>query len=336
MVRVIFWIKRAAGYAKKYPIFFISAVVMTLFVILISYFGPRVIEIFPRSEKKLPQSTLAGIVCKNFDRRPIAVMLANDPVARPLSGIGDAEIVFEMQVSPDGITRIMALYQCNEPAEIGSIRSARGAFVDLALGMDAVFAHWGGERDVLSELNSGILDNIDALIYEGSVFFRKKGMRPPHNGFTSYGSLHGEAIKLGYGFETGFEGYPHLKEKKQTGDEKKVIRVYKAPYSIEWFYDQTDNSYDRFRAGEMEIDKIDGQQIGADVVIVMKTRGVASDIEYYEVNVTGSGDAAVYQNGEEIKGTWVKETRFSPLKFYDASGEEIPFKPGKIWIEIVT
>jgi len=50
----------------------------------------------------------------------------------------------------------------------------------------------------------------------------------------------------------------------------------------------------------------------------------------------GSGDTVVYQNGEEIKGRWEKKTESAPFKFYDQNDNEIPFKPGIIWVEIVT
>lgn len=63
------------------------------------------------------------------ERRPIAVMLGNDPVARPLSGLSKAEMVIEMPVLINDITRLMAVYQVNSPSEIGGVRSARHNFI---------------------------------------------------------------------------------------------------------------------------------------------------------------------------------------------------------------
>src|SRR3989344_6435938 len=66
-------------------------------------------------------SPITGLECERGRERPVAVMLAGDLEARPLSGVGQADIVFEMPVAPNGITRYMAVYQCEEPEEIGSV-----------------------------------------------------------------------------------------------------------------------------------------------------------------------------------------------------------------------
>src|SRR3989338_6889489 len=93
-----------------------------------------------------PRASLTGLICDNYSKRPIAVMMASDPIARPLSGIGQADVVIEMPVTPNGITRMMAVFQCEESAEIGSVRSAREDFLPLVASFGALYAHWGGER----------------------------------------------------------------------------------------------------------------------------------------------------------------------------------------------
>ncbi|MFH1049206.1 MAG: DUF3048 domain-containing protein, partial [Patescibacteria group bacterium] len=55
--------------------------------------------------------------CQNSTRRSIAVMLAIDAITRPLSGISEADIVFEMPVITDSITRLMAVFGCIIPTE---------------------------------------------------------------------------------------------------------------------------------------------------------------------------------------------------------------------------
>lgn len=137
------------------------------------------------NKNETPRSLITELDCPSTEVRPIAVMLASDPEARPLSGISQADMVFEMPVDPTGITRFMAVFQCEKPKEIGSIRSARNDFIPLAASLGTIFAHWGGEHDALEKLDNHILDNIDALKYEGETFYRKAGTRPPHNGFTN-------------------------------------------------------------------------------------------------------------------------------------------------------
>jgi len=165
-------------------------------------------------EPDLNTSPLSGLACENYNRRPFAVILAEDSVARPLSGISMADLAIEMPVITGGITRIMAVFQCQSPEEIGSLRSARHDFIPLAMGLDAILVHWGGSHYALDLLKKKIVDNLDALVGPGQAFWRKKGISPPHNGFTSMENLIETAQKIGYRLESNFEGYSHIEKSK--------------------------------------------------------------------------------------------------------------------------
>ncbi|MGH2609344.1 MAG: DUF3048 C-terminal domain-containing protein, partial [Tepidiformaceae bacterium] len=49
----------------------------------------------------------------------------------------------------------------------------------------------------------------------------------------------------------------------------------------------------------------------------------------------GTGEATVFLDGKAIAGTWKKDDRQGRTRFYDASGAEIAFNRGPIWIEVV-
>lgn len=285
-------------------------------------------------------SPLSGLPCGNYNQRPIAVMLANDAAARPLSGLSEADMVFEMQVVEDSITRLMAIFVCNNPAEIGSIRSARHDFIPLAMGTGAIYAHWGGSHFALEKLRAKITDNIDAMINPYEAFFRKLGISAPHNGFSSIGKLTNSAKKLGYKMENEFEGYAHemsnVKNQKSKVDEKIKIN-YAYPWNVEWEYDIEKNSYLRFRGGKAEIDKNNNQQVEAKNIIVMYAKSRPLEGQYNDVDVEGEGEILVFRNGEEIKGRWEKNKNNpkSKLYFLDEQGQEIKFIPGQIWVEII-
>lgn len=292
------------------------------------------------NEEQKPASLLTGIKCDNYNQRPIAVMMASDKEARPLSGISQADMVFEMPVAPNGITRFMAVFQCEKPEEIGSVRSAREDFIPLASGIGAILAHWGGEHTALQELDSHIIDNIDAMKYDGTIFYRKKGINPPHNGFTDWDNLLKVSKSLNYNLADKFTGYPHEQGKvsKNLSDIISVIPIdYLDPYNVQWNYDQNTNTYERTRNGEPEIDKNSGKEVSVSVVVVMKTNSRFLRDQYIAVDTKGSGDITIYQNGVAISGKWVKDASSlnSKLYFYDGNGQEIKFTPGKIWVEIV-
>lgn len=292
-------------------------------------------------EKESLRSLITGQECPEADKRPIAIMLASDPEARPLSGIGQADIVFEMPVAPDGITRFMAVFQCEKPGEVGSVRSARNDFISLATGLKTIYAHWGGEHGALEKLDSHIIDNVDALKYEGTTFYRKRGVHPPHNGFTDLDLISRTAEDLKYDLKNTFVGFPHQRDlpKKNLSNVADRISVdYLGPYLVNWIYDQNSNSYYRLRGGAPEIDKNTNEQVKSAVVVVMKTRSRFIRDQYISVDVEGESLAQVYQNGIVVNGHWKKDSAQldSKLYFYDESGREIEFAPGKIWVEIVT
>ena len=283
-------------------------------------------------------SPLSGLPCSNYQRRPLAIVLANDPVTRPLTNLSQADLVIEMPVITNSITRIMAFYVCNSPNEIGSLRSARHDFIPLAVGMDAILVHWGGSHFALDELDAGVMDNIDAMKNPYNAFYQKSGIPQPHNGFSSMSKLINVVNKLGYRLENEFEGYLFQQENsKQKTD--KVLRIgYSYPYNVSYQYDSATNSYLRYRTNLKEMDKSNNQQIKAKNVVVMRVFSKQiQGPDYNDLDLEGTDQCQVYQNGEVIPCTWHKSEKnpSSKLKFLDINNKEIPFIPGQTWIEIV-
>ncbi len=295
---------------------------------------------FFSSGNKKQVSSISGQECTNYAQRPISVMLGGDLIARPLSGISQADIVFEMPVAPNGITRFMAVFQCEHPEEIGSIRSARQDFIPLAAGLGSIYAHWGGERDALADLDSRVMDNINAMKYDGTVFYRKTKIKPPYNGFTTIENLTEEAKNLKYALDDNFLGYPHNNggENKSISNMANEVDVnYPKPFNAKWIYNDQENNYARYRNNEPEIDKDNNTPVTASVVIIMETTSKFLREQYITVSVQGEGSASFYQNGIVATGKWKKDPSSikSKLYFYGPDGKEIDFVPGKIWVEIV-
>lgn len=281
---------------------------------------------------------VTGVICENYNRRPIAVMVANDPVARPLSGIASADLIIEMPVVTGDITRMMAFFVCGSPSEIGALRSARHDFIPLAMGFDAIFVHWGGSQFALDKLDKGIMDNINALYNPFGTFYRKSGLPATHNGFTSYDRLWLASQKLGYRSESKFDGYFFTSYDKCDVCQKGRLMVgYPVPYDVYYDYDAAKNSYSRFRGGYPEMDKLSNTPVEAKNIVIMRAASRQIYDQYNDVDVEGNSQAIIYKNGVEISGSWKKdkENTASKLYFFDDKGAEIKFTPGKIIVEIV-
>jgi hypothetical protein len=273
--------------------------------------------------------------CANPKRRPIAVMIAEDREARPLSGIAYADIVVEMPVVTGSITRMMAIFICEDPGEIGSVRSARHDFIPLAQGFDAILAHWGGSHFARDELRKGVIDNLDAMPNYFDTFYRKDGVPAPHDGFTSMARMSSAAEKLGYRMTSNFEGYKFEENSpaRMTGQNLEI--GYRYPYNVMYEYNPETNSYLRWRGGAKEIDALNGEQVETNNVALMRAASRQIDRDYNDVDVVGEGEAVVYRNGEEARGVWIKKNAKDMLRFYDENGRDFAFAPGKIWINII-
>ena len=100
---------------------------------------------------------------KYENNRPVAVMLNNLKAAQPQLGISQADIIYEVPAE-GGITRMLGVYQSLEGVgNLGSIRSARSYYLELALGLDALFVHAGGSPGAYRDLPTWGVDNMDGV-----------------------------------------------------------------------------------------------------------------------------------------------------------------------------
>ena len=95
------------------------------------------------------------------DRRPLAIMIPNNPPAMPQCGLSKASIIYEAPVE-GRITRLMAVFEdYDDLTYIGPIRSSRDYFVYEAMALDAIYCHWGLAVPYVADLiNSTRVDNI--------------------------------------------------------------------------------------------------------------------------------------------------------------------------------
>ena len=107
--------------------------------------------------------------------RPVAVMLNNLKKAQPQLGVSMADIIYEVPAE-GGITRMLGVYQTLDGVgNLGSIRSARPYYIELAMGHDALYVHAGGSPEAYQDLKSWKVDYIDGVngsASQSAVFWR--------------------------------------------------------------------------------------------------------------------------------------------------------------------
>ena len=85
---------------------------------------------------------------KAVGKRPVAIVVENQALARPQWAIGTSDIIVEGEVE-GGISRMLWLYAdyTSVPKKVGPIRSARPSYVKFSEYFDAIYIHWGGSHN---------------------------------------------------------------------------------------------------------------------------------------------------------------------------------------------
>lgn len=331
---------------------------------LVDTTGPKT-EICPiNGEKYTQQEKLAW-----SGRRPLLVMIENHQEARPQSGLSKADVVYET-VAEGGITRFMGVFYCDAQAKesiLGPVRSARTYFLDWAseYGKYPLYAHVGGANtpgpaNALGQIEdygwggpSGNDLNQFAIGYP--TFWRDyerlgRTVATEHTMYSTTERLWGVAKSRGWtnlspdgeDWTDDFVAWKFSQTPEtKTGNVNKISFGFWdnwSDYDVVWEYDSQSGLYKRTNGGSAHKDLDYDDQLAAKTVIVNFLKESSAN-DGYENNAhllygtIGEGEALIFANAQKIDAVWKKKSRLDRTKYYDASGKEIQFQPGKIWIE---
>ena len=271
-----------------------------------------------------------------------AVMVENHTAARPQSGLGEADVVYEALVE-GGFTRFMAIFDSLQTVKaIGPVRSARDYYLWWAQEYNnPVYAHVGGSPKSLDLIaKQGIVDCDE--FYHGDIFERVTWRYAPHNTYVSVSDLGlCRPTKPEAGLWTEIDPWKYtdgemIKTADNRVDNIEISYSQNANYDVEWQYNEEDGVYYRFNAGQPHLDKNSNQQITAKNVIVMEALSrVIDDIGRLEMNNIGSGPVLIYTQGTKQKGEWQKDSYSGRTRFVDKAGNDLFLSPGNTWIQVV-
>lgn len=272
-----------------------------------------------------------------LDRPAVAVKVENNPSAYPLSGLAEAEVVYEEQVE-GGLTRFVALFHCSDAEKAGPVRSARIVDPAIVSPYTRILGAAGGNdavREALEQGNVIIIDELSAgtamerverpgytmehTLYANTAALRRLGRKehadPPPDDLFEFGELEGKARKA----------------------RSISIQFSSSQMSYAW----QDGRWMRFDAGEPLLDE-DGTQVGVDNVLVEEHTVNYSDISDVvgarspEIeDVTGSGRAILFRDGRVIVGRWKRATEDDPVRFETKDGDRMILSEGTTWIELL-
>lgn len=277
--------------------------------------------------------------------RPVAVMINNRKIAHPQSGLENADIVYEA-VTEGGITRLMAVYSdINKIEKVGPVRSARDAFIEMLLPLNAIYVHIGTSISAERMLNFYSYKDIDG-IYLGSLAFEQnpelaKTKGAEHSWFTNK-----ELIKAGIekneiatknNFYPAFDFVDYNDTRVLEGESANTVSFAYSSYAdVSFAFDASAGKYMKNAFGVPHLDADANTQLAFDNVFVIladvgvqEENGVLADIDLSE------GSGYYFHGGKYEEITWKKGQPEEPLLMYNADGDILKVNTGKSYVGIL-
>ena len=275
-----------------------------------------------------------------IDRPAVAIKVENAQVAYPLSGLQDADLVYEELVE-GGVTRFMGIYHCNDSEKIGPVRSARAVDPGIMQPITSILAYSGENALVLDALEEANIVRIDEGNAKGAM------TRVPREGLTSEHTLYASSEEIR---ALGQERYKEPPPEKvfEFGDLKgdsKRARTVDITFSdlTQIRYTFNGESYERFQPTEQAFEMEEGGQLSVENVLIeehevnnsTKIKDVNGNPSTEIADETGSGPATLFRDGQAVEGTWNRRSRDDIVEFETKDGEAMTFSPGSVWIHLL-
>lgn len=293
-----------------------------------------------------PLTGEAGYPEEAAGKRPVAVMVNNLAQAYPQYGTAQADILYEVPVE-GGVTRMLAVY-ANQDAvpDVGSVRSARYYFPKIAMGMDAVYCHWGAEQiHAVTAMESMRIDRFDGSDLEHSILFYRDPERvgvysSEHTGYMRGSDIPAVLEQNGVRrFAASRAAAFEFAETPRVPDESPCTRAV-LPFSDSsrtgFTFDAASDVYLVDHNGTPQMDGHAQTQLAYTNVFILQTEMDYLDEEKYLRRVELEGGNGYYISGggrESIR--WEKDGDRSPIVCRTPDGEELTVNPGKSYIGII-
>ena len=287
-----------------------------------------------------------------YDKRIYAVTINNLQEAMPHIGIQEADLFMEMYVN-GSIIRGLAVYtDPSDVPQIGSVRSTRFMFTQLAQCYDLVVAHAGGSSAVLNNVREVGIDNFSIDVGDDAPYaFRdrdrfRSGKTWDACLFAKGQGLEARAAEKGieltsdpekdYGLIFEENGIP---EEGEAADAIYLTLTYKGSRATSrkethMIYHPDLGRYVYNQYGKEMVDGVTGEPESFQNVIIML--GEINMNQYgYQVASFEKGGTGYYANGGRIIPiTWTCEGGNTPFKFFKADGSPLVMGEGNTYIAI--
>lgn len=284
-----------------------------------------------------PLTGVSGYETDISKQRPVAIMINNIKTAQTVqAGVNKADIVYETEVE-GGITRLLAVYQnVAEVGQIGTVRSARYAYVDLAMGHNAIYVHHGVDGTYCKPH----LKDTDAVTLDTNNYGKrlKNGLASEHTLYTSGSTLWNGLVNDGKKITaSASEPWQHFATADETvtlsgGACTSVSIPFSKSYITGFTYDTASGLYTRLFGGTVRTDYSTGEKTEVKNVFVLMTSISYYPDNYHRKIALDNGDGYYITNGTYTPIKWSKGKAASPFVFTNTDGSPLTVSAGSSWV----
>ena len=240
--------------------------------------------------------------------------VANDANSRPQTGLLQADLIIEIPVEGN-ITRLAVVYQSQEPARVGPVRSARQSDLNYLSTLKPILTHVGAS-DLVAKLvrdasNSGAFVDVDEFEHP-DAFERTNDKPAPYNTYTSGAKIRQAAGDKGKQ-SVDVPGLPFdgLVKGPPTDGKSLTVPYPDAAQLVTYAFDDA-GGYRRTQGGQATTDG--GKEVHPQNIVIIKTdvneipgTADAAGSPSVDYRATGTGPLIVLRDGRRFEGTWTRQ-----------------------------
>lgn len=278
--------------------------------------------------------------------RPFAVMINNYIYALPHCGVSQADIIYEVLAEGE-ITRMMPIFSdISDAGVLGSMRSSRPYYIEIARSYDAIYVHAGGSDQAYADIASKGVENIDGVngAYGAEIFYRdpnRMSHGSEHSLFTTGEKLLEYMPKFGYRSEHETENFDYGMtfadeiEMENAKDASSVIVSFSGLKTTTFTYDEG-GFYTGAQFGSDYIDGNTGEAVQFRNLLVLyaDTKVLDSDGRR-SVELNGTGGGHFFCDGKMVDITWSRSGNGEKFAYLLSDGSALTLGVGKTYIAIV-
>ncbi|MBO9555403.1 DUF3048 domain-containing protein [Cellulomonas sp.] len=289
-----------------------------------------------------PTWPLTGIPGEPAARAALAVKVENTAVARPQTGLEQADVVWETIVEFD-VSRFIAVFHSQVPAEVGPIRSVRPMDPVILAPMHGLLAFSGGQPGILALVEAS---GVQMISHDAGApgMYRTKDRPAPHNVYGSPQTFWDQA-DAGHQAAPGEQFVFARSAERATavgaGTPVGTLSFHlSAASNPSWTWDGASGTWLRSE-GSVPATARSGSRLAAvNVVSVVAEHpntqfGAQGGAPVPTYTLIGSGDATIATGGKVLAVRWQKESQDAPMRLFLPDGRPAELAPGNTWVELV-